>query len=183
MVAMDGFDHLLSWKLKVGSHPFPGKDGGTCINEAALVAAGFEYRSICAAHEMPNCFSRPICELAMFLNDSSTDGERQRLLPYVTRLACADTPEVEKARAKYIKKQVCNYHYFGIPFDKGLEALEGALAIGRQADPLGPDEVQTRMDAARAGGSKPRQEASVPGKPLLSKVKDWLTLKETEPAA
>ena len=34
---MDGFDHILNWKLNVGSHPFPGKDGGTCINEAALV--------------------------------------------------------------------------------------------------------------------------------------------------
>ncbi len=37
---MDGFDHILNWTLKVGSHPFPGKDGGTCINEAAIVAAG-----------------------------------------------------------------------------------------------------------------------------------------------
>ena len=41
---MDGFDHILNWKLKAGSHPFPGRDGGTCINEAALIAAGFEYR-------------------------------------------------------------------------------------------------------------------------------------------
>ena len=41
---MDGFDHILNWKLKAGSHPFPGKDGGTCINEAALVAAGFDYQ-------------------------------------------------------------------------------------------------------------------------------------------
>jgi hypothetical protein len=41
---MDGFDHILNWTLQVGSHPFPGKDGGTCINEAAIVAAGFEYR-------------------------------------------------------------------------------------------------------------------------------------------
>ncbi len=32
---MEGFDHLLNWKLKAGSRPFPGKDGGTCINEAA----------------------------------------------------------------------------------------------------------------------------------------------------
>ena len=43
---MDGFDHILNWKLKAGSHPFPGRDGGTCINEAALIAAGFEYRPI-----------------------------------------------------------------------------------------------------------------------------------------
>ena len=185
MVAMEGFDHLLNWKLKVGSHAFPGPDGCTCINEAALVAAGFEYRLICAASEMPDCFSRPICQLAMFLNDNSTDEERQRLLPYVTRLACADTPEVEKARAAYIMRRVCNYHYFGVPFDKGLEVLEGALAIGRQGDPLGPEEVQTRMDAARATGGKPSAAAastSDADKPFFSKVKSWLTM-ETEPAA
>src|SRR4028118_2179305 len=95
MVAMDGFDHLLNWKLKRGSHYFPGKDGGTCINEAALVAAGFEYRRIDSVHQMPECFSRPICALAMSLNDFCTDEQRQRLLPYVTRLACADTPDIE----------------------------------------------------------------------------------------
>ncbi len=185
MVAMDGFDHLLNWKLKVGSHPFPGPDGGTCINEAALVAAGFEYRSICAAHEMPDCFSRPICHLAMFLNDDSTDKERQRLLPYVMRLACADIPSVEKARAKYIKKHLSNYHYFGVPFDKGLEVLEGALAIGRQADPLGPDEVRTRMDTVRARQSTPVKEApaSSADKPFVSKIKSWLAMKEMEPMA
>jgi hypothetical protein len=35
MATMEGFDQLLNWKLKAGSRPFPGKDGGTCINEAA----------------------------------------------------------------------------------------------------------------------------------------------------
>ena len=39
---MEGFDHILNWKLLRGSHEFPGKDGGTCINEAAVVAAGFK---------------------------------------------------------------------------------------------------------------------------------------------
>ena len=54
---MDGFDHILNWKLKEGSHQFPGKDGGTCINEAAIVAAGFEYRPVRKVEEMPDCFS------------------------------------------------------------------------------------------------------------------------------
>jgi hypothetical protein len=53
MATMDGFDHILNWKLKHGSHPFPGKDGGTCINEAALVAAGFEYRPVPRVEDMP----------------------------------------------------------------------------------------------------------------------------------
>ena len=42
---MEGFDHILNWKLLRGSHDFPGKDGGTCINEAAIVAAGFNYQA------------------------------------------------------------------------------------------------------------------------------------------
>ncbi len=146
---MDTFDHLLNWKLKRGSHRFPGEDGGTCINEAALVAAGFEHTSIHAASDMPACFSRPICQLAMFLNDNSTDDQRQRLLSYVTRLACADTPEVEELRATYIRECICNYDYYGVTFDQGLEVLEGALAIGRQADPLGPDDVRARLHDAR----------------------------------
>jgi len=41
---MDNFDHILNWKLERGSHAVPGQDGGTCINEAAIVAAGFPYR-------------------------------------------------------------------------------------------------------------------------------------------
>ncbi len=190
---MDTFDHVLNWKLKVGSHPFPGKDGGTCINEAALVAAGFPYRPIRVVKQMPECFSRPICRLAMLLNDLASDEDRQRLLPYVTRLTCADTKKVEKARDAYIRRHMGNYyvgaHLFGVvvlSFDRGLEVLEGALAIGRQADPLGPDEVQTRMNAARARRTKPTRPttpASVPDKPFLSKIKSWLTTKETEPAA
>ncbi len=190
---MDGFDHLLNWKLKEGSHHFPGPDGGTCINEAALVAAGFPYQPIRAGEQMPDCFSRPICNFAMLLNDLADDEERQRLLPYVTRLACADTPEVERARDAYIKRHTGHFyvgtHLFGVvvlSFDRGLEVLEGALAIGRQADPLGPEEVQTRMDAARAGtGSpaRPAAPASVPSKPFFSKVKSWLTMKETEAAS
>jgi hypothetical protein len=79
----------------------------------------------------------------------------------------------------YIFERTRNYQY-GIPFEKGLEVLEGALAIGRQADPLGPDEVLPRMEAVRAQGLKPK---AVSDKPFFSKVKSWLTVKETEPAA
>ena len=71
---MEGFDHILNWTLKQGSHRFPGPDGGTCINEAALVAAGFEYRPIHNVWEMPSCFSRPVCQFAMLLNDTAHDG-------------------------------------------------------------------------------------------------------------
>lgn len=176
---MEGFDHLLNWKLKTGSHPFPGKDGGTCINEAALVAAGFDYKPIRAAEEMPECFSRPICRFAMLLNDYACDEDRQRLLPFVTRLACADTPEVEKARAAYINRNMSSA-YTRFPFDRGLEVLEGALAIGRQANLFSPEEVQLRMDTVR---ERAATSTSVPATPLFAKIKSWFRMKEeVEPA-
>jgi hypothetical protein len=180
---MDTFDHLLNWKLKVGSHRFPGKNGGTCINEAALVAAGFEYKPITSVHQMPECFSRPICDFALHLNDCARNAERQKLLPYVTRLACADTREVENARATYIHRRT--YHYRNrIPIEVGLEVLEGALAIGRQADPLGPEDVKTRMDEVRTKAALPSVPDRAPAAsdtPFLTKVKSWLTMKEIEP--
>ena len=145
---MDTFNHLLNWKLKAGSHRFPGPDGGTCINEAALVAAGFEYRAIHSVEFMPKCFSRPICRLAMRLNDDADDEQRQRLLPFVTRLACADTPEIEQERAAYINERSGRW-WGGSAFEKGLQVLEGALAIGRQADLLPPHEMTARMEAVR----------------------------------
>src|SRR5215210_3700997 len=93
MVTVESFDKILNWKLKRGSHRFPGPDGGTCINEAAIVAAGFPYQAVVAVENMPECFSRPICRFALRLNDWATDEQRQQLLPFVARLACADTPE------------------------------------------------------------------------------------------
>lgn len=176
---MQGFEHVLNWKLKQGSHPFPGKDGGTCINEAALVAEGFEYRPIRQAEDMPDCFSRPICRFAMLLNDHACDADRQRLLPYVTRLACADTPEVERARATYINRHM-RRDYTIFPFDRGLEVLEGALAIGRQADGAPIPTVKERMEAVQAGATNP---TSVPESPLFAKIKSWFGVKESEPAS
>src|SRR4028118_2393598 len=91
MATVEEFNHLLNWKLKAGSHPFPGPDGGTCINEAALIAAGFKYQPIRYETEMPECFSRSICCLAMELNDQASDEDRQRLLALVARPAGAGT--------------------------------------------------------------------------------------------
>jgi hypothetical protein len=174
---MDSFDHILNWTLKAGSHPFPGKEGGTCINEAAIVAAGFKYQPVKSVEDMPACFSRPICRLAMRLNDEASDEERQRLLPFVTRLACADSPEVERARATYISWQTVRQ----FTFQDGLAVLEGALAIGRQADALGLDTVKTRMGAVRGRATT---ATSVADRPRLSKIKGWFgAAKQSEPAA
>jgi hypothetical protein len=194
---MDSFDHLLNWTLQKGSHQFPGPDGGTCINEAAVVAAGFPYRRVGQWTAMPECFSRPICRLAMMLNDQATDAERQRLLPFVTRLACADTPEVEKERADYINQSMgwtasrdvaiaCSVFQSGgaalvightpLCFERGLATLEGALAIGRQADTFPAHEVEARLAAVKAKAA-PREP--IPTSPILAKVKNWFAMEET----
>ncbi len=173
---MDAFAHILNWKLKAGSHPFPGPDGGTCINEAALVAAGFEYRPITSVQQMPRCFSRPICRLAMWLNDHATDQERQLLLPFVTRLACADTWWVECKRWAYIQSEL---PWWTLTMEKGIEILEGALAIGRQAEPLTPDIARTRMEAAK---DEALTTASKPARPLFGSAKAWFAAKVLEPA-
>jgi hypothetical protein len=171
MATMDGFDHILNWKLKEGSHLFPGKDGGTCINEAAIVAAGFEYRPVRKVEEMPECFSRPICKLAMDLNDNATDAERQQLLPFVTRLACADTLAIEAKRAAFIKAEFETAY----SFEDRLRVLEGALAIGRQADTLAPDAVRTRMEEVQSRASR---STSIADSPSFSKIKSWLEPKK-----
>jgi hypothetical protein len=123
MATMEAFNTILNWKLKRGSHTFPSPDGGTCINEAAIVAAGFPYEPVHFVEFMPSCFSRPICCLAMNLNDMATDEQRQQLLPFVARLACADTPKVERQRQDYIAWRL----RYPLTFQEKLGILEGAL--------------------------------------------------------
>src|SRR5262245_31599953 len=74
------FQRMLEWKLLRGSHEFPGPDGGTCVNEAAIVAAGYPYRTIYRAKDLPASFSRPIALFALCLNDTLDDALRQELL-------------------------------------------------------------------------------------------------------
>lgn len=98
------WNKILNWKLLSGSHDFPGPDGGTCINEAAIVAAGFEYKAVSSAADCPPCFSSVLSSYALRLNDKLPDDLRQELLmPFVTRLAgTADSPEVEWQRFDFI---------------------------------------------------------------------------------
>ena len=98
------WNSTLNWRLLSGSHDFPGPDGGTCINEAAIVAAGFQYSPIHSASDCPPCFSRVLSSFAILLNDHMPDDLRQSLLlPFVTRLAgTADTPEIERQRFDFI---------------------------------------------------------------------------------
>jgi hypothetical protein len=99
--AVAQFENLLEWKLLRGSHEFPGSHGGTCINEAAIVAAGYPYRPVYCVKDMPASFSRPIAMLALCLNDTLDDELRHELLmPFVARLdGTADAPKIEIMRA------------------------------------------------------------------------------------
>jgi hypothetical protein len=165
---MERFNHILNWKLLRGSHDFPGKDGGTCINEAAIVATGFEYRRVRTVSDMPSCFSRPICLFAILLNDEAKEVDRQRLLPYVTRLACADIDEVEEQRQIYIWSRMTPF----MPLERGIAILEGALAIRRQAEPLAFPTVEARMSAVKEKAGTTTPQAN---KPLLATVKKLLS--------
>jgi hypothetical protein len=101
------FQRMLEWKLLRGSHEFPGPDGGTCINEAAIVAAGYPYRAVYCVKDMPAGFSRPIAMLALCLNDTLEDDLRQELLTqFVSRLGgTADSPMIEMVRAELMLKR------------------------------------------------------------------------------
>jgi hypothetical protein len=91
--ASSEFQCMLSWKLLRGSHEFPGPHGGTCVNEAAIVAAGYPYRPVYCVKDMPASFSRPVAMLALCLNDTLDDDLRQELLmPFVTRLSGTAVP-------------------------------------------------------------------------------------------
>jgi negative regulator of sigma E activity len=52
----------------------------------------------------------------------------------------------------------------------GLQILEGALAIGRQADGLAPEEVTTRLETVRQSAPPPTLAAS---SSKLAKIKAW----------
>jgi len=99
------FGRLLNWKILRGSHEFPGPDGGTCVNEAAIVAAGYPYTPVRRIDDCPASFSRPMALYAMCLNEIVLDDalRQELLLPFVTRLAgSADSPAVDMQRVALI---------------------------------------------------------------------------------
>jgi hypothetical protein len=85
----------------------------------------------------------------------------------VTRLACADTAEVERKREVYIATRL----RYGLPFEELHKILEGALAIGRQADLLGPEEVTTRLEAVQ-NSAPPSMTAASSSK--FAKIQAWV---------
>ena len=73
---------------------------------------------------------------------------------------------VECIREHYIAARAGH----GLTFERGLDILEGALAIGRQADVLGPETVKSRMADVQ---SRATTATSVPDPSLLSTIKGW----------
>jgi hypothetical protein len=64
--------------------------------------------------------------------------------------------------------------------ERGIAILDGALAIGRQAEPLAPEIARTRMEAVKsdAAGVSPVSKGM-----LFGKVKAWFTTEKVlEPA-
>ena len=105
------------------------------------------------------------------LNDIASNAQRQRLLPFVARLACADKPGIERERASYIEAHTPMF----FSFEEGVQTLEGALAIGRQADPLGTDEVKTRFEAVQGQATR---ATSITDSHLFFEAKSWLESKK-----
>jgi hypothetical protein len=104
------FQQLANFRLARGSHKQPNKGGNICVNEAAVIVAGFQYREIRDVSCLPDCFSRPVSEYAIYLNDFMMHRVRNELLvPFITRLpGTSDAPWVEEERARLIVvKTVC----------------------------------------------------------------------------
>jgi hypothetical protein len=146
------FQRMLEWKLLRGSHEFPGPDGGTCVNEAAIVAAGYSYRAVYSVKDLPASFSRPIAMLALCLNDTLEDELRQELLvPFVTRLAgTADIPKTEMMRAQLIHQRTISE----ILVPAAMRA--GNAELARRCRSLGtPAELAEVASCLRIGGLRP----------------------------
>lgn len=105
--------HNLNWNLLNGSHEFPGPDGGTCINEAAIIARGFEYKVVRTSDDFPPCFSKVIGQFALCLNDAILDEDTRNrvLMPFVVRLAgTKDRVTVERRRARFMMEKMFRLH-------------------------------------------------------------------------
>jgi hypothetical protein len=98
------FQPLANFRLARASHKQPNKDGSICVNEAAVIAAGFEYRAVRDVSCLPDCFSRPVSDYAIYLNDLMLHKVRNELLmPFVIRLpGTSDSPWIEAKRAEFI---------------------------------------------------------------------------------
>src|SRR5260370_20686952 len=101
------FQQLANFRLARGSHKQPNKGGNICVNEAAVIAAGFQYREIRDISCLPDCFSRPVSEYAIYLNDFMMHLVRNELLVrFITGLpGTSDAPwrEARPSRCSFVE--------------------------------------------------------------------------------
>src|SRR5918993_4481385 len=95
---------------------------------------------------------------------------RERLNGSACFLLWRGSPAQTHPRSRESGRAYIEAHTPMFSFEEGLQALEGALAIGRQADPLGLDAVKVRFEAAQGQATR---TTSVPDRHLLFKAKGW----------
>ncbi|MGV6849640.1 MAG: hypothetical protein ACWA5A_14795 [Marinibacterium sp.] len=140
-MATPKIESWVNWQLKQGSHEFPGPDGGTCINEAALVVAGFAYREVTSLKDLPESFCPVISQFALSLNDAMPEGELlNRLRPYAARLSgSSDGRAMAEIRGTHLAMQAAR-----VFAPLALEATDaGAAAYLRAAET--PQEALARL--------------------------------------
>jgi hypothetical protein len=84
------------------------------------------------------------------------------------------TPKVERERQDYIDRRLRHRLRHPLAFQEMFDVLKGALAIGRQADMLAPEEVTTRLQAAQQSAPTPTTASTtVAPSSKLAKIKAW----------
>ena len=68
------FQQLANFRLARGSHKQPNKGGNICVNEAAVIAAGFHYREIRDVSCLPDCH---ISEFRRFIPNILPTSQRK----------------------------------------------------------------------------------------------------------
>ncbi len=150
----------LDWQLKHGSHEFPGADGGTCINEAAVVVAGFSYREVLGITDLPESFCPVISQFALTLNDAMPEGEElNRLRPFAARLSgSSDTRAVIYERSHLLAMAAAR-DFAPLAIEqhapeaaarlRSAESPDAALAeLETLAEQIWPDNVREAIGAA-----------------------------------
>jgi hypothetical protein len=87
------------------------------------------------------------------------------------------TPKVERERQDYIDRRLRHRLRHPLAFQEMFDVLKGALAIGRQADMLAPEEVTTRLQAAQQSAPTPTTASTtVAPSSKLAELKAWFAL-------
>lgn len=122
-------------RLEVGSHD--DFTEGPCVMEAAIVAAGFQHRSVGSAADMPPCFDKPLSEFLIQLNDNVSPLTRQKLAPVICLMAGSSTTAAKsKARMRRV-------------IDAAWKVLE-PIALKQEADSRDGDDSEGTSELREA---------------------------------